>query len=559
MRVLGLIVVVAVLATVLAGTVLARRLRIAEPIALIGGGALLGLIPQLGRVQLAPEVVLLLFLPALLYWESLTVSLREIRANLRVITLLSVGLVIATAASVAAMAHAFGVSWPVAFVLGAVLAPTDASATSTVARGLPRRAMITLRAESLLNDGTALVLFAVAVEAATSDAGVHLGDVSLRFLLAYAGGAAIGAAIAVCVIGIRRHLDDPLLGNVLSVLTPFAAYLPAQAADVSGVIAVVVAGLILSQAGPRMVRAETRMQATAFWELTTFALNGALFVLIGLQIPAAVRGLADTSLPRAVALALAATAAVMVTRLAWVYLTPYLIRAVDRRAVQRARRIPARQRLPAAWAGVRGAVSMAAALAVPSAVDGRASSARELIVFVTVVVILGTVGLQAQTMPAVVRWSRQPDDSAELTEELLARRHMSRAVLGSLDGHIDRLGVPAEVAGRAREQIVEHLSTLELAASAERHRLEHLDAQLRIALLAEKRAVLVQLRREGRIDDLVLRRIQADLDVEEVRLSRPHRWRHEAQTVDVEQPVPSAEPSRSPAFAEPPALREELA
>lgn len=230
---------------------LTNKLRVAEPIALIAGGVALGLIPAFGRVHLTPEVVLLLFLPALLSGESLTVSLREIRANLRVIVLLSVGLMIATAGSVAVAAHALGAAWPVAFVLGAVLAPTDASATSSVARGLPRRTMITLRAESLVNDGMALVLFAVAVEAATGGGTISAGGAMARVVLAYAGGAIIGAATAAVVIVIRRNLRDPQLTNVLSVLTPFAAYLPAEVAGVSGVIAVGETDLVLSQAGPR--------------------------------------------------------------------------------------------------------------------------------------------------------------------------------------------------------------------------------------------------------------------------------------------------------------------
>jgi len=278
---LGLELVAALGLAVLICGVLARRFGMAPPVLLLACGALLGFIPVLRRVHLPPEVVLLLFLPALLYWESLTTSLREIRSNLRAIVLLSTVLVIFTAWAVAAVAHALGLGWGPAWVLGAAVAPTDATAVGVLGRMLPRRTLTVLRAESLVNDGTALVIYALAVGITRGGEHLRLPHAMWLFLLAYGGGAVAGVVTAWLSIQARRRLDDPLLGNLVTILTPFTAFLLAQAIHASGVLAVVVSGLIMSQAGPRVVRAATRQQAEAFWSLSTFLLNGALFVLVG--------------------------------------------------------------------------------------------------------------------------------------------------------------------------------------------------------------------------------------------------------------------------------------
>jgi CPA1 family monovalent cation:H+ antiporter len=512
---LGLEIVVVLLTAVLSLTWLARRLRVSEPVLLLCGGVLIGLIPEFRSVELPPEAVLLIFLPPLLYAESLTISLHQIRVNLRTIVLLSIGLVIATALTVAGAAHALGMAWPLAFVLGAVVAPTDATAVASVARGMPRRTLTTMRAESLVNDGTALVLFAVAVRIAVEGHPFDWGDATLRFVLSYAGGVAIGAAVALLVIAVRRRLHDPLLESGLSVLTPFAAYLPAELADVSGVLAVVICGLALSWAGPLLISAASRIRIFAFWELSTFLLNGALFVLVGMELPAAVRGLQSLSLREALLIAATVSGVVIATRVAWLYTTPYVIRALDRRPRQRALRVGARQRMPTAWGGVRGAVSLAAALAVPvAAADGAHVAGRDVIVFTTTVVILVTLVVQGQTLPAVIRWARLPFDKAEAREELLARKHITQQALEALPEHAERLGIPPEVSERLTREMNEHFESLrEVEENA-----HHTEGELRRTLLQVKRTALVALRDARRIDDAVLRKVQETLDTEEVRL-----------------------------------------
>ena len=296
---LGLELVVVLGVVVLGCTVVARRYRAAPPLLLLGCGLLLGFVPALRGVHLPPEAVLLIFLPALLFWESLTTSLREIRANLRGIVLLSTGLVVATAAAVAAMAHAVGVPWGPAWVLGAALAPTDATTVGALAQMLPARTVTTLRAESLLNDGTALVIYGLAVGATTGEEALGTWHVSGLLVLSYVGGVAAGLVTAWVADQVRRRLDDPLQENVATVLTPFAAFLLAEVLDVSGVLAVVICGLILSQTGPRIGRAASRQQMTGFWTLSTFLLNGALFVLVGLQAQSAIRDLTSVAITRA--------------------------------------------------------------------------------------------------------------------------------------------------------------------------------------------------------------------------------------------------------------------
>src|SRR5919107_1494314 len=409
----ALLLVVVLGATVLVGTTIGGRYSVAPPVLLILGGALLALIPLLSHVTLPPDVVLLLFLPPILYYESLTVSLREIRANVRVILLQAVALVIATMVAISYALQAVGVPSEAAWILGAALAPTDAAAVAGLAKRMSRRTLTTLRVESLINDGTALVLFAVAVGALAGAATPGPVLLAGEFVWSFAGGILSGLATGSVVVQIRRHLDDPLREGGLSVLTPFVAFLLAEVVHASGVVAVVVAGLVLSYAGPRVIRARSRFCAFAFWDLSTFLINGSLFVLVGMQVPQAVRGIDGGAVRHALLVAVTATAVAILTRLAWVHLSAWLIRLVDRRTVQRTRRANWRIRTAAGWAGLRGAVSLAAALAVPVTLpDGTRYADRNLIVFTTVTVIVVTILLQGLTLPYVLRWADLAGDKA---------------------------------------------------------------------------------------------------------------------------------------------------
>jgi monovalent cation/hydrogen antiporter len=512
-------------AALLGCSVLARRFRVAAPVLLLACGALLGFAPALRRVYLPPEVVLLLFLPALLYWESLTTSLREIRSNLRIIALLSTVLVVATAGAVAATAHSLGLPWGPAWVLGAAVAPTDATAVGVLARVLPRRDVTVLRAESLVNDGTALVIYALAVGITVGENHLSAPHVLWLFLLAYGGGAAAGVVTAWLAVQARRWLDDPLQENVVTVLTPFTAFLFAQAVHGSGVLAVVVTGLIMSQTGPRVVHADTRQVTEAFWTLSTFLLNGSLFVLVGLELQSAVRGLASAALARGLVAVGAVSAAVIGARFAWLFTTPYLIRLLDRRPQQRLRRVGARARVVSGVAGFRGAVSLAAALAVPGTVaSGAPFPGRDTIIFVTSGVIVVTLVLQGLLLPIVVRWARLPGDGSVEQERHLAETLATEEAVAAIPQLAAELGTDSDVVSRLRREYEKHLRVLHAgddgAADEPALRYEQQYAALRLAVIARKRATVVRLRDERRIDDTVLRQVQARLDIEEVRLAR---------------------------------------
>lgn len=515
--------VVALGLAVLVCDVVASRIRVAPPVVLLVCGALLGFVPALRSTHLPPSVVLLLFLPALLYWESLTTSLREIRRYLRLITLTSTALIAATAAAVAVAGHAFGLPWGPAWVLGAALAPTDATAVGVLASALPRRAVTLLRAESLVNDGTALVIYGLAVGVTTGEEHLSVLHVSGLLLLSYTGGAAAGVATAWVAIQVRRRLDDPLLNNLAALLTPFTAFLVAEAIHASGVLGVVVCGLIMSQTGPRVNRANTRQQSIAFWSLGTFVLNGALFVLIGLELQTAIRGLTSVDLARGLILVVVVSAALIGVRFAWLFTTPYLIRAVDRRPKQRQLRMGARGRTLSAAAGFRGAVSLAAVLAVPRTVhSGGPFPDRDEIVFVAAGVIAVTLA-QALLLPTIVRWARLPQDSAVTSEEHLAQTTATQEALDALPRLAAELHTDSEVTDRLRREYTEHLHVLRAGTDdpddepAERHDRQY--TALRLAGVARKRATMLRLRDEQRIDDTVLRRLEDRLDLEELRLT----------------------------------------
>ncbi|MDT5204192.1 MAG: monovalent cation/hydrogen antiporter [Mycobacterium sp.] len=525
---LGLVVIVVLFATVIVGTVLGRRYRVGPPVLLIGLGALLGLIPKFGHVRLDGEIVLLLFLPAILYWESLNTSFREIRANMRIILLLSVGLVIANAVAVAWTARAFGMESHAASVLGAVLSPTDAAAVAGLAKRLPRRTLTVLRAESIINDGTALVLFGVAVSVAIGGAPVGPLDLTVRFIVSYLGGIAAGLLIGGVVTLVRHRLDAPQEEAALSLLTPFAAFLLANAIDCSGVVAVLVSALLLAYASPRVIRARSRLVTFAFWDIATFLINGALWVFVGVQLPSAVRGVAqiDGGIRHAVVMAGAVTLVVVTTRIVWGEATTAFIRAVDRRQAQRERRVDWRQRVVSGWAGFRGAVSLAAALAVPLTTrSGTPFPDRNLIVFVVSFVILTTVLVQGSTLPAVVRWAKIPEDEAHADELRLARCHGAQAALDALPVVAAELGVSDDLQNRLHAEFKQHAALVRAGGDGstrnDAEAKSDMIRQVRLGVLEHKRQAITELRDQRRIDDAVLLELQAGMDLEEARLLGP--------------------------------------
>ncbi|WFE40481.1 Na+/H+ antiporter [Micromonospora sp. WMMD998] len=508
--------------TVVVGTTIGGRYSVAPPVLLIAMGALLGLLPPFENVVLEPEVVLVLFLPAILYRESLVISLRELRANLAVIVLLAVALVVITMVAVAYLAQALGVEPHAAWVLGAVLAPTDAAAVAGLAKRMPRGILTTLRAESLVNDGTALVLFAVA--AGVIAGGKVPGPFALggQFVGKSLGGVVAGLLVGGLVILIRKHIDDAMREGGLSILTPFVAFLLADAVHASGVLAVVVSGLLVSYAAPQVIRARSRLTAYAFWDLSTFMVNGGLFVLLGMQVPGSLRNITSHSPAAAFGIATLVALVVVATRLGWVHLAVSVLQGVDRRESRRSSHFDARMRTAAGWAGFRGAVSLAAALAVPVTMhDGTRVHERDLIIFVTVVVIVLIMVVQGTTLPAVVAWAGLTGDRQRDDEVRQARIRATEVALEALPEVAADLGVAPDTVDRLRASYQDHLADVRDPRSEEAERERELSRRLQLAILDRKRREVTRLRNSNQIDDAVLRELQAATDIEEVRLLGP--------------------------------------
>jgi Na+/H+ antiporter len=514
------LVLVTLLVAVIVLSALARKLGIPYPIVLVVGGLVLGFLP-VPDAELDPDLVLVIFLPPLLYSAAFFASLRDLRQDLRTISLLAVGLVAATAVAVAIVAHELidGLSWASAFVLGAIVAPTDPVAATTILRRLqaPRRAVNVLEGESLINDGSALILFTIALGAVGG--AFSLPDAVWETVRISVGGVLVGLGVGWVIVWIRARIDDVLVEVTISLLTGYAAYVPAEHLGCSGVLATVVAGCYIGWRAPEISTATMRLTGFAMWEILTFLLNALLFVLIGLQLPHVLDGLDGEPPGSLLAAAVGVCAVVIVTRLAWVHVATWLIRLLDRRPQQRARRSTWRARMITGWAGMRGAVSLAAALSLPLTFAHR----NELLL-VTFAVILATLVLQGLTLPAVIRWSRVEDDGAEEREDLLARRRATAAALERID----------ELA----EEEWTYDDTIERMRSLYRYRTRRLDARagdgdedgdgierrsfkyqklVREVLSAQRRAV-VELRNEGQISNEVMHRIERELDLEDERL-----------------------------------------
>lgn len=518
----GLEIVVLLGLTVLVGAILAPRVRVAAPLLLLVFGLVLGLIPQLRQVELPPETVLLIFLPVMLFWESLTTSLRSIRRDLRGIVLLSTLLVVASALAVAGVAHLLGLPWNTALILRAALAPPDATAVAALGRMLPRRNFMLLKAESLTNDGTALVLYAIAVGATLGGSYTPV-DIAGLFARSYVGGAVAGILVAAAAYLLLVRVRDPLTINIALLITLFTAFLLAEAGHASGVLAVVAAGLIISFTSGRVSTAASRRQTESARPLGSYLLNGALFVLIGVQVQAAIHEIDARDVGRLLLTTVSVWLALIIIRFVFQTVSVAIIRVLDRRPSQRRRRMTYRARIVSSIAGFRGAVSLAIALSVPLALDdGTPLPGRYDVIFISAGVIVLTMLVQGPLLPIVVRWAKLPDEPAD--EELrMAELAIASAAVSALDHLAQELGTSADIRGRLAAEYRSHLAvTQELkagsdAATTMQSRQE--ETTLRQAVLERKREALLELRLAGTVDDTVARRIQTRLDVEEQRLT----------------------------------------
>ena len=515
--VLFLLIAVAVL------TAIARLLDVPYPILLVLGGSLVGYAPGVPDIELEPDLVLLIFLPPLLFNAAYFSSLRDLRADLRPITLNAVGLVLVTTVLVALVAHAAidGLPWAAAFALGAIVSPTDPLAATAIMQrlGVPRRLSSVVEGESLINDGTALVAYRTAVVAVGGT--FDLLDAVGEFARSVAGGIAVGLVVGIVLVKVFRYLvADDTVGVVLSLAAGYLGYLPAEELEVSGVLAAVVVGLVVGRRSSELSTPASRLRGYAFWEVLVFLLNAVLFILVGLQLPSILEEQEHSGAELA-ALGVLVSVTVIAVRLGWTMTAPFVIRALDRRESQRARRTTWQTRLVGGWAGLRGAVSLAAALALPLGFPERG-----LLIFLTLCVIFATLVVQGLTLPSLIARVGVHDDGGGELEELLARREATGAAIAQLERLAEE--------GWTRDETIERMTALyrfrerrlrqragELEADEEDDDLDvrsHRYQKMVREVLDAQRVRIIELRDEGAISDDVLHALERELDLEDQRL-----------------------------------------
>jgi monovalent cation/hydrogen antiporter len=520
--------IVLILITVLAGaSLLARRTGIAPAILLLVTGIGLAFVPGMPQLELSPELVLLVVLPPLIYSASVAMSWREFRHSLRPIMLLAVGCVIFTAAAVAAAVHyLIGLSWQVGFLLGAIVAPTDAVAPLAVARKLniPRRILVVLEGEGLANDATALILYRFAVMA------IAVGKFSLsmatsEFAGIVTGEVVFGVAIGWLTLRARRFACDPQIEITLSLLTPYISYWIPEHFGGSGVIATVACGLYTSWNGPLLISSATRLQGIFFWDLVIYLIEGLLFLLTGFEMRALFEKSKAFPLGNILIATALVTAIAVVARFVWVYPAIYLPRWLSKSLRKRDPAPPWQWTFIMSFAGIRGTVSLAAALALPlTLANGEPFPNRDLILFVAFGVILITLVGMGLSLSAVVRWlgvaeAGRSELVAAHQAEIAARREALDAALKSLDGLAEKCELPDDVVKlmRARHDI--RLNQLPASLDPDSHDVSATGTELTRELITAERQFIHCLLRDGRITDETRRRIERDLDLEEASLA----------------------------------------
>jgi CPA1 family monovalent cation:H+ antiporter len=509
----------------------ARRYDVSAPLALVVAGLAAGVIPGFGDVRLEPDLVLYVILPPLLWSAGLESSYVALRKNVRPIGMLAIGLPLATTFAVGVVAYHTvpELTIAAALTLGAIVAPPDAVSATAIGRrlGLPRRIMTLLGGESLLNDATALTAYKVSLAVAIGTAASWTGALG-TFALAAAGGVAVGGLLGAVIVFIRSRLDDPLVESALGLVAPFIIYLVAEEVHGSGVLAVVVAALILGQRSTRAGYA-TRLQDFAVWKALQLVLESFAFLLIGLQLPSVVRELTGIRASVIATSSVAVLLTVILVRIVWIYLFAYLPRLLSAKIREREPAPTRAQVFIVAWAGMRGVVSLAAAFGVPlTTMSGDPFPGRPHLVFLTFVVVIGTLLLHGLTLPWLIRLLGVQGDEArtDALAEAAAQDKAARAAADRLDELLAR--DTTDVQQRAAE-VLRNWNTRRRNSAWERLGRDDEDIgespasafkRLRLEMLAAERATFIAERDSGHIDDEVLRSVLRGLDLEEATLNR---------------------------------------
>jgi len=506
---------------------MARRFQLPTPALLVVGGLLVAVVPGLPTVQFDPQLVFLIFVPPLLYRASLLASYRDVRANFRPILSLGVGHVVFATIVIAWVARNAipGLPWASAFALGAVVSPPDVAAATAFLRRLPmpRRVVTILEGESMINDAAAIVAYRVAVAAAVTGAFSLMGAAG-RFVVVGTGGVLVGLAVGWLLAAVRRRIHDPEVENTISLLSGYAAYLPAEHFGVSGILAVVAMGIYLGRVGPRFVAADTRVQNAGMWDVVVFVLEGLIFILTGLALRAIVEGLTGAAALELARAAVLVSLAVVIARLLWVYFAGNFRWLLGPRLRPREPRPRWQVLTVVGWAGLRGGDTLILAAAIPTVTAaGTPFPGRDAIIALSYGVILVTLLGQGFTLaPLMRRLGVRETGEEEEREEIAARLRASEAALARLEELASEPWMHQGALSHTRDRY--RLRTRHLRGHADGVLETPIEAKsiahLRLAreLLAAERQELLRMRDNGAISDAVMRRVQQELDYEELLL-----------------------------------------
>lgn len=518
--------IIILLAVVTALAEVTDKIKVPYPILLVLAGIGIGAFPGLPNISLDPETVFLIFLPPILYAAAWTTSWPDFKAAKRPITLLAIGCVIFTTCAVAWIAHMAipDLGWPEAFVLGAIISPPDAVAATSATKGLgiPRRVVTILEGESLVNDATGLIAYRYAVAAVVTGT-FSIVEAGVQFFIVAGFGIMVGLVTGFIFKWIHKITpDNPTTDTTLTFLAPFVAYLSAEAMHLSGVLAVVVAGLYSNWNSSEIFSQRSRMQANGSWNTVIFILNGIIFILIGLQLPEILKNiLAEHPLATLAKYGTIVSLAVIIGRVIWVYPSTYLPRLFSKRIRETEPDPSMSLTTVIAWAGMRGVVSLAAALALPLTIQGDAPFPnRNMIIFLTFCVIFSTLVIQGLSLRPIIRWFGVKPDGREAEDEESTRLYIASSVieyieenyaLTASDEVLAQIKTKYEIRiQRLRKDLTRH-NKFDVEQINEFHRIQQ-------ELINRERLLVIRLRKEGKISDEVLRRMEYELDLEETRL-----------------------------------------
>jgi Na+/H+ antiporter len=533
-------VIIFLLAVLISLSALGERVKIPQPILLVVAGLVIGFIPFLPDLELDPDIIFLIFLPPLLFDAAAQTSWHDFKADIRPISALAVSLVFFTTCAVAVTAHYlvphFG--WPLAFLLGAIISPTDAVAASSIIKGLNlnRRVMTILEGESLVNDASALIAYRHALTAVLTGNFIFW-QVGLQFLLVASGGILVGIVVGYILVFVHKQItNNALVETGMSLLTPYLAYVAAEEIHVSGILSVVTAGLIISWRSPEIFTYQTRMRTRVIWDTIVFMLNGFVFILIGLQLPGILRQVVNYSTKELIGYGVVISLVTILDRILWVFAGAYVTNMFhpkkndEETAPAEAEPIPWKNILIIAWTGTRGVLSLAAALALPLVLrTGKAFPQRHMILFLAFVVIFVTLVVQGLSLPWLIRVLNIKPDTNESKEQKELQLHILQSTIHFIDRDL-----PVRLDHDAKEQLKNKYNARADKLSKEiriQKRNENknnpvpievitpiLNAQLEIGKF--QRELLIKIHKEGAYSDVAIKEVQRDMDIDDLKLNQ---------------------------------------